>query len=222
MSKKDDPFWENAIYGIDDAYFLGNYVEGMYEPFLEICSLRSNSWRKFNGVDMPFPWSSTSELHLNDMCHWFGLQSDIVSFDFSNEIFFTTALPSPDMIYDWMEKNLASLNGYVALIYDYVPMKIFHIWILSEIGVNESWAKLFVVEPLTRVMHPIRLGKKGNMFFRKKDDELDWFDLITQKNEEIGVEGESVCLQIVVYKENFGSLSLKHSSKRCIVNKYGY
>lgn len=45
----------------------------MYDPFWEIYSLISNSWRKIDGVNMPNPWASYSKVNLhnlNEVCHW--------------------------------------------------------------------------------------------------------------------------------------------------------
>lgn len=85
-----------------------------------------------------------------------------------------------------VDRNLASINGYVALICNYDMMTSFHLWILGELGVKESWTRLFLSGPPTCVMRPIRVGKEGNIFFRKIDDEMGWFDLITKGINEIG------------------------------------
>jgi hypothetical protein len=58
------------------------------------------------------------------------------------------------------------------------------------------------VGPLSCVEHPIGIGKKGDIFFWKKDNELAWFDLNTQKIEDLGVKG-SYTSRIMIYKENF-------------------
>ncbi|AES96360.1 hypothetical protein MTR_5g036250 [Medicago truncatula] len=86
----------------------------------------------------------------------------------------------------------------------------FHISILGEVGFKESWTKLFIVGPLPGIEHPIGICKKGDIFFRKKDNELVWFDLSTQRIEELGVKGDSCC-RIMIYKETsarFASLQL--------------
>jgi hypothetical protein len=73
---------------------------------------------------------------------------------------------------------------------------------LGEVGIKESWIKLFIVGPLSRVEHPIGIGKKGDIFFRKNDDVLVWFNLNTQKIEELGLKG-SCTSRIMIYKESF-------------------
>jgi len=81
---------------------------------------------------------------------------------------------------------------------------------LGELGVKESWTKLFVVGPLTcSLVCPISVGNKNNIFFREDDFELSWYDLSTQKIEKIGVKGESFLSHLVIYKENllpFGAM----------------
>ncbi|RHN39331.1 putative F-box domain-containing protein [Medicago truncatula] len=69
-------------------------VVEMNDPFWEIYSLKSNSWRKINAIEMSFNyWPDGHPVNLNEFCHMLGPSDDIVSFDFINEIFSTTPLP---------------------------------------------------------------------------------------------------------------------------------
>lgn len=86
-----------------------------------------------------------------------------------------------------MFRHLNVLNGSIGCISNYLNTGTFHISILGEIGVKESWTKLVIVGPLSCVNHPIRIGKKGDIFFKKEEDELVSFNLSTQKIEELGV-----------------------------------
>ncbi|XP_004498229.1 uncharacterized protein [Cicer arietinum] len=97
--------------------------------------------------------------------------------------------------------HLGLLNGSIAfIIYDKTTT--FHIRILGELGVKESWANIFIVKPLPCVERPIGVGKKWDIFLRKNDDELVWYDMSTQTIDELGVkESQNYCC-IVVYKEN--------------------
>jgi len=54
-------------------------------------------------------------------------------------------------------------------------------------------------------MRPFGVGIKSFIFFIKGDDEIAWYDLSTQRAEEIKVKGESAWLDIIVYKENLFS-----------------
>jgi hypothetical protein len=60
------------------------------------------------------------------------------------------------------------LNGSIASISWYLHTSTFHISVLGELGVKESWTKLFVVGPLPYIAYPIGDGKNGHIFFRKK------------------------------------------------------
>jgi len=95
------------------------------------------------------------------------------------------------------------LNGSVAMISKYVKQTSFHIYVLGELGVRESWTKLFIVGPFPSVMCPIGAGKKGNLFFIKHDDELACFDLYTQTVEDLGVNGETFDCDSTIYMRNF-------------------
>ncbi|KEH35642.1 hypothetical protein MTR_3g097190 [Medicago truncatula] len=51
---------------------------------------------------------------------------------------------------------------------------------VGEFGVKKLWTKLFTLRPLGCIEHPIGEGMNGNLFFRRKDDELVWFNLSTE------------------------------------------
>jgi molecular chaperone HtpG len=111
----------------------------------------------------------------------------------ANEVFLTTPTPSyMDGIFDILCNCLVLLNGYVALILYYKETDKFHISILGELGVKESWTKIFTVGPLPWIEYLIGAGKKGEMLVAKKDGEHvygehTWFDLNTQMTEDLGV-----------------------------------
>jgi hypothetical protein len=77
---------------------------------------------------------------------------------------------------------------------------------LGELGVEESWIRLFDVELSSCIEQPIGAGKKGNIFFIKKDGELACFDLTTGLVKDIGIQGEKNWCQIEVYKKNLRSI----------------
>ncbi|CAJ2657644.1 unnamed protein product [Trifolium pratense] len=195
LPNKGDPFWEEEE---EEEEFLVD----RYDPFWEIYSLKSNSWRKLDGVDMPIPLPGMSHVNLNEFFHWLSLKDGMVSFDFSKEIFFTTALPSDsNVIHKLVESNLVVLNGSVSLVNNY-HLTDFHIWILGEVGFKESWRKFFIVRPSSGFMKPIGAGKKSHIFFRDmKSDELALFDFST-RIAKTGIKVDSFCEQIVIYKEN--------------------
>jgi hypothetical protein len=147
---------------------------------------------------------------MDGVCHWWGEEESeigdevyLASFDLNNETFVKTSIPSNNHIdSEVVFRHLNMLNGSIAFISNYAETNTFHISILGEVGIKESWIKLFIVGPLSCVEHPIGIGKKGDIFFRKKDGELVWFNLNTQKIEELGVKGSYSC-RIMIYKESF-------------------
>ncbi|AET00944.1 putative F-box domain-containing protein [Medicago truncatula] len=184
------------------------------EPFWKIYSLRSNSWRKLDVV-MPLPikhFSSTRDkVYMNGMCHWLGIimhsdsefETKLVSFDLNKEVFFTTPIPldidDGSLGEGSTQKQLVVLNGYIALITYEDQTTTCNISILGELSVKESWIKLFIVGPLHCVEEPFGMTK-GKIIFRKKDREINWFDLRTQMIEVLDLKGE-YC-NIAVYKED--------------------
>ncbi|XP_057439512.1 F-box/kelch-repeat protein At1g24800-like [Lotus japonicus] len=180
----------------------------------EIYSLRSNSWRKLDPdilITGDGPCSG-HEIYMNGVCHWFGYsQSDscaledthLVSFNFSNEIFYTTPLPLDDRR---VQNDLAVLNESIAVISNHDETATLHISILGEIGMKESWTKLFTVGlgPLHGFEFIIGVGKMGDIFFRNENGELvALFDLSTQMLKEIAAtELVTYFDQMIIYKES--------------------
>ncbi|KEH16628.1 putative F-box domain-containing protein [Medicago truncatula] len=188
----------------------GEPIKLSRDSMWEIYNLRSNSWRKLD-LDLPrahHGWVGVY-VYMKGVCHWYQDEFEhkgyLVSFDISNEVFCTTPLPlymndSFDSVF--LLRYLMVLNDHVALISNYVEMTTFHISILGELGVKESWTKLFIIGPLPCIEHPIGEGKNGDIFFRRKDGELVRFNLSTGVIDELGLKGESGCCQIVNYKQS--------------------
>ncbi|XP_045822152.1 putative F-box protein At3g16210 [Trifolium pratense] len=181
------------------------YISKSVGKFWEIYSMRSNSWRKLD-IDMPLRINESVVVYMNGMCHWWGIKVGkeyVVSFDLSNDVFLTTPTPL-DMCDNsnlgMVERHLVVLNMSISLISNYAMNTTFHISVLGQLGVRESWTKLFIVGPLLGVEHPIGVGKRGNIFFRKENYKLAYLDLSTEIIEEIGIQGESHFCQIVIYK----------------------
>lgn len=188
-----------------------------YEPLWEIYSLRCNSWRKID-VDIPrCCWGGVSHeglLYKDGICHWCSscennAEHYLVSFDLTNDACFTTLIPldiDANEKCNLVERELVMLNGSIASISWYLHSTTFHISILGEFGVKESWTKLFVVGPLPYIKYPIGAGKNGDIFFQKEDGGIVYYDLSTQLIEELdGVKG-AYSSDIIVYKESFLSI----------------
>ncbi|KAK2378242.1 F-box/kelch-repeat protein [Trifolium repens] len=202
-----------VFFPVTDASWEETWKDGYHDSLWEIYCLKSNCWRKLD-LDMPrqYPNCVGVQMYTNGVCHWWGEDLSeigdevyLVSFDLNNETFVKTSIPSNmDHIDDSIIvfRHLNMLNGSIGFILNYAETGTFHISILGEVGIKESWIKLFIVGPLSRVEHPIGIGKKGDIFFRKNDDVLVWFNLNTQKIEELGLKG-SCTSRIMIYKESF-------------------
>jgi F-box interacting protein len=183
---------------------LGGMIDPNMRPRWEIYSLRSNKWRKLQ-VDMPY-----SSKYMDGVCHWLCEDYEtvgpcLVSFYLNNEKFLVTLIPSDvedacfDTIALWI--NLAVLKKSIALISYHEETTTFHISILCEFGMKESWIKLLIVGPLFCVERPIKVGTKGEIFFVREDEELVWLDLSTQRITELGYKGANSCSRIIIYKD---------------------
>jgi molecular chaperone HtpG len=172
----------------------------------EIYSLRNNSWRKLN-VNMPYSldFFEGTKVYLDGVCHWLCKEESyagcLVSFCLSNEEFFITPIPSKYDYFEFSSRriNLVVLNEYIALISYHEDMN-FHISILGEFGIKESWTKLLIIRPLFCVERPIGVGAKGEIFVLSEDEELVCLDISMQTVEELGFK-EKDC-RIIIYKES--------------------
>jgi len=156
-------------------------------PLWEIYCLKSNSWRKLDRY-MPSKYDDLGvQVYTDGVCHWQRQSKTcgnvyLVSFDLSNETFVRTYIPSnmeayvetsipsnmDNLVFGVIFRHLFVLNGSIAWVSNYVEMTTFHISVLGEVGVKESWIKLFIVGPLPDVERPIGVGKKGDIFFMKR------------------------------------------------------
>ncbi|XP_045830825.1 F-box/kelch-repeat protein At3g06240-like [Trifolium pratense] len=185
------------------------------DSFYETYSLRSNSWKKLD------TWHDSSvrgsylgeRLYLDGKCNWWdyidsdlpNVKSALASFDLANEVLFTTLIPLDvpiDVADEYMfYHHLVELCGFIAFITWIIGTSTFDISILYEVGVKESWTKLFIVGPLSCIERPIGTGKKGAIFFTKEDGEIFLFNLSTQKIEELGIQG--IYSHVLFYRKNF-------------------
>jgi hypothetical protein len=104
--------------------------------------------------------------------------------------------------------RLVDFNGFVASISWYSLNKTtFHISILPELGVKESWTKLFVIGPWLNIQDVIGAENTGDLFFETKDGQLLYFDLSSQKTEEFGVkEMKSIIIKSQFTRKIFSRL----------------
>ncbi|GAU51350.1 hypothetical protein TSUD_412980 [Trifolium subterraneum] len=214
---------------IRDDFKVIQYVSfecSFYGPtsFFEIYSLKSNSWRmihmdedlcrqQHNFYSLPF---NGLEVYVDGACHWLVSRSinhqdalTLLSFDLSDELFLTTLIGEEPHSRYAICRRLTVLNGSIALISNYHDDVVFHISILGELGVSESWIKLYIYGPLPSIQWPpIGFGKMGYMFIRKKDYEVAYVDLSTQIIDEVGIitDGYRSNFMCGLYKESLLSI----------------
>jgi len=181
------------------------------DPFWEIYSLRTNSWRILDAFDMPYSLARNdgTQVYMDGVCHWLCEEDEdgqdgpcLVSFYLSNEQFFIT--PTPSYLDDYFDVqalwiNLVVLNGTIALISYHEETTNFHISILGGYGIKEAWTKLFMVGPLSCIERPIGVGTKGEIFVVRQDKELVCLDLSTQRIVELAYKEVNSIDRIVMY-----------------------
>ncbi|XP_004499803.1 uncharacterized protein [Cicer arietinum] len=169
-------------------------------------------------MDVPFIYNNGfyrgTGVHINGMCQWWGirysyLEECLISFDLINEVLVTT--PASLDMYEGCElgrmvRHLVVLNESISLISNCPDTTTFHISILSELGMEKSWIKLFIVGPIPFIECPTGVEKKGMICFKKYDDDLVWIDLSTHIIDEIDVNGARLGCKTLFYKETFFSI----------------
>jgi len=187
-----------------------------YDLFWEIYSIRSNSWRKLHANFVPYDYREDG-IFLDGVCHWLGedgYDSDedddiyLLSFDLSKETFLITPIPlecdrgNTEIVW----RDLVVLNGFIAFISKCKKNDTFHISVLGEIGVKESWTKLYLVCPIPCIERPITSGNKRYIFSRVKGGILVCIDLSTLMVEELNFAGYRFRGKTIIYKQ--GSLPI--------------
>jgi len=161
------------------------------------------------------------------MCHWLSLKTHysgeylvsyngpyLVSFDMSNEEYYTTLVPleipseeCDGFAFSSMERYLFPLNGSIALLTNYNRTGNIYIYIFVELGKKETWNKLFILGPLPYSARPFGAGSMGNILFetineQEEDSELFWFDISTSKIIKIGLKKDFGRFFIVIYRKS--------------------
>ncbi|XP_058775396.1 F-box/kelch-repeat protein At3g06240-like [Vicia villosa] len=196
-------------------YISFNFHTLPTKSFLEIYSLKSNSWRMIDmdnvlfNCNFPNPFFGL-EVYVDGACHWLvnklikdgPYEISLLSFDLSDEVFLTTPIGKASSFP--YNRHLAVLNGSIALISSYVNEIVFQISILGELGVSESWIKLYTCGSFPSIQWPpIGFGKMGYIYVKKNDYELAYVNLSTQIIEKIGITGGQLCyVNVGLYKES--------------------
>ncbi|XP_016200455.1 F-box/kelch-repeat protein At3g06240-like [Arachis ipaensis] len=187
---------------VNDDYKVVQCVYYIYgrtlfeEPVLriwQIYSLKSNCWKKLDlEMTQKEDVDKASIAYLNGVCHWWGSEfatdeleeQVLVSFNLSTETFRTTSIVWVQENDDSPTRTLVVLNESVTLISSFAQNNRIEISILGEVGVKESWVKLFTLGPFqSEFRYPMRMGNKCDVIFYIGNDsnELASFDVITGK-----------------------------------------
>ncbi|XP_058734460.1 F-box/kelch-repeat protein At3g06240-like [Vicia villosa] len=173
------------------------------ETLWQIYSLKSNCWRDLQ-VKMPNHfWNNWFQevgysMYFHGMCHWWGYEDYfgeeiLVSFNLSDEVIIETPFHSNCGRF---VKHLVVLHDSIAAI-EYGNSFYFFISILGEIGVEESWTRLYRIGPLPD-MEPIGVGNNGDIFFSGWLEKIEKFNLNTELIEDTGINGKFRCCQMIV------------------------
>ncbi|XP_057760714.1 putative F-box protein At3g16210 [Arachis stenosperma] len=181
------------------AYYMYVY-NGIFleEPTLriwQIYSLKDNCWKKLDlEMTKTTNINKASVAYLNGVCHWWGSEfatngfeeQVLVSFNLSTETFQTTSIVWLQINDAHPTRSLVVLNESVTLISSFDEDSRIEMSILGEVGVKESWVKLFTftLGPFSDLRIPtVRMGNKCDIIFfiRNDSNELASFDVITGK-----------------------------------------
>jgi F-box interacting protein len=188
----------------------------------EVYSLSADSWRK---ADIPpfsiSPVYSSSVRGMNTYTN--GMASleaygdnrgNLLSFDMSNEVFLKTPMPDDVLLDEFSDgADIFALNESIAmvvLVWDKGMSEIcYDIWLLLEVGVKDSWTKLFSIGPFTDFQQPRPLGfwKNDAVLFENLDGQMVWYDPSTKEMTNLPIHGEPYSLQLVTYMETLVSVN---------------
>ncbi|XP_022741876.1 F-box/kelch-repeat protein At3g06240-like [Durio zibethinus] len=204
-----DTFW--------DGNFKYNDLSAPRGKRVALYNLTTDSWRKFNdNLNVDFFYVSTNnQVYSNGFYHCWAIVDNedlLLSFDMSNEVFVATPFPDGGLgkscrttyyLTYLMEIN-GSLGGF--LCHDYrVRNKCYDVWVLGELGLKNSWTKLFTIEPIPYVHIPLGVGSNGEIFFENEEgDFLAWHHPNNQEIKTLQFEGCAFAL--AMYAESLVSL----------------
>ncbi|XP_059439385.1 F-box/kelch-repeat protein At3g23880-like [Corylus avellana] len=178
------------------SFRSGNIIQS------EVYTLSADSWKK---VDIPL--SVTIDrfyapmIYINGMAFWRAYADDwegVLSFDMSDEVFLKTPLP---LLYI---RDFFVLNESTTLAVGVIAEDGFDIWLLLEVGVKDSWSKLFTIGPFTDIMRPLGFWKNGIMFLEKCDGQMVLYDPSTKQMTDL-LLGHSWS-QLITYMETLISV----------------
>ncbi|XP_059436798.1 F-box/kelch-repeat protein At3g06240-like [Corylus avellana] len=185
----------------------------------EVYSLSADSWRKGDS-----PLCCSGELYtvglntyINGMASWAASNRSwdgILSFDMSDEVFLKTPLPDDVLDNCNLSKNgLGNCKRSFFLFKESIAMAVttlvdycicFDIWRLLEVGVKDSWTKLFTIGPFSEYIdRPLGFWKSSTMFLTKFN-QLFLYNPFTNQMVDLQIRGG--LRRLVTYKESLVSV----------------
>ncbi|KAE7995683.1 hypothetical protein FH972_000454 [Carpinus fangiana] len=194
------------------------YQKGVY-------SLSSNSWRKLDGhweyTRSPFITDDCKGqmTYINGVASWTAASDDwagVLSFDMSEEVFLETPLPD-DVTRNrhlHVGNELFVLNESIGMAVkiwceDWLQFR-FDIWSLLEVGVKDSWTKLFTIGPCMGITRPLGFWKNNTMFmetFQENSRRVVLYDPSTKQMTNLQIHpGVTFSSQLVTYIDTLVSV----------------
>ncbi|XP_059436765.1 F-box/kelch-repeat protein At3g06240-like [Corylus avellana] len=174
----------------------------------EVYSLSADSWRK---VDTPscvtIDRYYALMIYINGIACWWAYAADwegVLSFDMSDEVILKTPLPDDVLIFIM---DFFVLNESIAMavcIEEGTDIVCFDIWLLLEVGVKDSWSKLFTIGPFTDILKQLGFWKNGTMFLEKYDGQLVLYDPSTKQMTDLQIHYR--WSQLITYMETLISV----------------
>jgi F-box interacting protein len=179
----------------------------------EVYSLSADSWRKVDSrpglIDV-----RDIDTYINGMTSWEAFDFDddwegVLSFEMSGEVFLKTPLPD-DVLNGHVRgrRSFFVLNESIAMAFwssdkEFVE-DCYDIWLLLEVGVKDSWTRLFTVGPVTGTKN-LLFWKNDTMFFDAYDG-LVLYNPFTKEKERINFPIQSYYNYSVTYMETLVSV----------------
>jgi F-box interacting protein len=179
----------NLLTICDSDIFGGEIVQQK-----EVYSLCADSWRKVDGPLCYLLGSQGPKAYINGMTFWeakecingmtfweanHGDDLFVLSFEMSDEVFVKTPLPDDIRLEFSAFWGIFVLNESIAMVG--IAGLSFDIWLLPEVGVKNSWSKLFTIGPLTEIGRPLGFWKNEIIFLKKFDGQTILYDLSTKQ-----------------------------------------
>ncbi|KAE7995725.1 hypothetical protein FH972_000495 [Carpinus fangiana] len=196
-----------------ESYSFQDVEDVVYQK--EVYSLSTDSWRKVDGPQcFIFEDQRDTMTYTTGMSSWLAYvdyisQRDlfVLSFDMSDEVFLKTLLPD-----NVIGVALYVLNESIAMVAEREvegqTLVFYHdIWLLLKVGVKDSWAKLFTIEPFADdVCRPLGFWKNDTMFWIKNGGQLVLYDPSTKQITYLQIHGDGDNMQLVIYMETLVSV----------------